>query len=75
MVPVFLEITFKGHRRMSIVKHIEGDIWALEEELHRLIETRAGKRIFSRVNEMNRTIVFKGDYVTLIQKYLMSKGL
>lgn len=75
MLPVYLEIKFRGHRRLSVVRNIEGDIWKLEEELHELIERKAGKRIYSRINEMNRKIVFKGDYVTLIQKYLMSKGL
>lgn len=75
MVPVYLEITFRGTRRISFLKNIEGDIWKLNQELVELIERKGGKRAFSRVNEMNRTIKFKGDYVTLIQKYLLSKGL
>lgn len=75
MLPVYLEIAFRGQRHISMLKNIEGDIWKLEEELHRMLENKIGKRIFSRINEMNRTIKFKGDYVTLIQKYLLSKGL
>lgn len=75
MVPVYLEITFRGTRRCSIVKNIEGNIWQLEEELAELIERKSNKPCYSRINEMNRQIKFKGDFVTLIQKYLVSKGL
>lgn len=75
MLPVYLEITYRGTRRCSILKNIEGDIWKLEEELSELIERKSNKPCYSRVNEMNRQIKFKGDFVTLIQKYLASKGL
>lgn len=61
-------------RRVTRIKDIEGDIWKLEKDLHKLIEKRVKKTIFSRINEMNRQIVFKGDYVTLVQKYLLEKG-
>lgn len=75
MVPVYLLITFRGQRRVTKVRNIEGDIWKLESELHALIEKKSGKKAYSRVNEMNREIRFKGDFVTLVQKYLISKGL
>lgn len=74
MLPVYLEITYRGMRRVTRIKDIEGDIWKLEKDLHKLIEKRVKKTIFSRINEMNRQIVFKGDYVTLVQKYLLEKG-
>lgn len=75
MVPVYLEITYRGQRRVTKVRQIEGDIWKLEDELKKLIEKRVQRRIHSRINEMTRQIVFKGDYVTLIQKHLLRKGL
>lgn len=74
MMPVYLTITFRGQRRVSRIKLIEGDIWKLEADLNKMIEKRVNKRIFSQINEMTRQIVFKGDYVTLIQKYLLQKG-
>lgn len=74
MLPVYLSITFRGQRRLTKLKNIEGDIWKMEADLHQLIEKRAGRRVYSRINEMNRQIVFKGDYVTLVQKYLLDKG-
>lgn len=75
MVPVYLEVGFRGYRRITKVRNIEGDIWKLEQDLRKLIEGRTAKQCFSRINEMNRTIVFKGDYVTLIEKYFYSLGL
>lgn len=75
MLPVYLAISYRGMRRVTIVKFIEGNIWQLEQELNELIARRAEKRCFSQINEMNRQIRFKGDYKTLVEKYLLSKGL
>lgn len=74
MHPVYLEITFRGHRRVTRIKNIEGDIWKLEEDLHKVIEKRVGHRVFSQINEMNRQIRYKGDFVTIIEKFLRDNG-
>lgn len=76
MLPVYLQITHRGSRRVTIVKHIEGDIWQLEKECIELIKSKTNNNPqYSQINEMNRIIKIKGDYATLIQKYLYSKGL
>lgn len=76
MLPVYLDISYRGTRRLTYVRKIEGDIWKLEQDLVRVIRERIGNNpVFSQINEMNRTIKIKGDYVTLIQKYLYTKGL
>ncbi|CAO1408783.1 unnamed protein product [Diamesa serratosioi] len=75
MLPVYMDITFRGQRRITIVRKIEGDIWKLEEELKQMIGDKVKKPIFTQVNEMNRQISFKGDYVSLVQEFLISKGL
>lgn len=74
MFPVYLHLTFRGQRRITVIKFIEGDIWKLEQDLNQLIEQRVGQRVFSQINEMNRNIRFKGDFVTLIEKFLRDKG-
>lgn len=74
MLPVYLEIGYRGQRRQTRIKAIEGDIWQLEAELHKMIEKRAEKKVYSRINEMTRQIVFKGDYVRLVDKWLYQKG-
>ena len=76
MLPVYLRITYRGNRRITFIKYIEGDIWKLEQECIDLIKSKTSNNPqYSQINEMNRTIKIKGDYVTLIQKYLYSKGL
>jgi large subunit ribosomal protein L49 len=75
MLPVYLYVGFRGQNRLSKVRFIEGDIWQMEQDLRNLIQSKTGKPCESRINEMNRSITFKGDYVTLIQKYFYSLGL
>lgn len=75
MVPAYLEITFRGHRYVTVLKKIKGDIWLLEKELREYIERRVGKKIGSRVNELSGQIRYKGDYVTIVQDFLKAKGL
>ncbi|KAG5680262.1 hypothetical protein PVAND_009781 [Polypedilum vanderplanki] len=76
MLPVYLDVTFRGTRRKTFIKNIEGDIWKLEQDLIDVIKQRIGNNpVYSQINEMNRSITIKGDYVTLIQKYLYSIGL
>lgn len=76
MQPVYLCTYFRGQRRLTKVRRIQGDIWQLERELHAAIEKRLdGKEIVSRVNEMSGQIWFKGDYVTIVKEFLASKGL
>lgn len=76
MLPVYLSITYRGFRRVTYIKNIEGDIWQLEKDCMELIRSRIGNNpVYSQINEMTRTIKIKGDYVTLIQKDLYNKGL
>ncbi|XP_004525024.1 probable 39S ribosomal protein L49, mitochondrial [Ceratitis capitata] len=75
MVPVYLHTTFRGQRRITVIRRIQGDIWELERELRVVVEkARNGKLCASRVNEMSGQIHFHGDYVDVIREYLKEKG-
>ncbi|XP_073828639.1 mitochondrial ribosomal protein L49 [Musca autumnalis] len=75
MVPVYLETTFRGQRRVTIVKRVQGNIWELEKELRAIVEKeRKGKLCATRVNEMSGQIRIHGDYVDVVREYLKSKG-
>ncbi|XP_055906612.1 probable 39S ribosomal protein L49, mitochondrial [Eupeodes corollae] len=75
MLPVYLQTKYRGQRRITIVRYIQGDIWKLERELHKLVEdSKGGKLVASRVNELSGQIHFHGDYVKLIAQFLVSKG-
>lgn len=76
MVPVYLDTSHRGQRRITELRRIAGDVWQLERELHSEIERRlGGKPIVTRVNEMTGQIHFKGDFVTIVREYLMARGL
>uniref|UniRef100_A0A1A9WX34 Large ribosomal subunit protein mL49 n=1 Tax=Glossina brevipalpis TaxID=37001 RepID=A0A1A9WX34_9MUSC len=75
MLPVYLKTTHRGQRRLTIVRHVQGNLWQLESELRQLVEKeRGGKVCVTRVNEMSRQVHIHGDYVDIIREYLKSKG-
>uniref|UniRef100_A0A1Q3FBN1 Large ribosomal subunit protein mL49 n=1 Tax=Culex tarsalis TaxID=7177 RepID=A0A1Q3FBN1_CULTA len=74
MLPVYLRRSFRGQRIVTAVRRIDGDIWQLEAELRYLIEKKLNKQIITRVNEMNGVIEFKGDFVTIVEGFLLEKG-
>lgn len=73
-VPVYLSSTFRGQRKITKLRRIEGDIWALEKELKQTLQSALKKRIETRVNEVSGQIDFKGIHVDMISDYLMAKG-
>ncbi|KAK2580327.1 hypothetical protein KPH14_001225 [Odynerus spinipes] len=74
MKPVYLERSFRGMRRVTYIRKIQGDIWKFEEELKKYVEEKVGKRIGSRVNELIGEVRFRGDFVSHVKRWLDSKG-
>lgn len=74
MVPVYLQRTFRGMRRVTFICKIEGDIWKLEKELKEHILKSKKKTIGSRVNEMVGEIRFRGDFVSCVKQWLLDRG-
>ncbi|XP_059619878.1 large ribosomal subunit protein mL49 [Phlebotomus argentipes] len=74
MLPVYMIEKFRGTKKITIVKNIEGDIWKLEQELRSVVEQAMRKKIFSHVNEMSGKIKFTGAFVNLIKNHLVEKG-
>ncbi|EDV95359.1 GH17902 [Drosophila grimshawi] len=75
MVPVYLHTRFRGQRRLTVVRRVQGDIWALERDLRSIVEqARNGKLCATRVNELSGQIYIHGDYVDLLREHLKSKG-
>ncbi|KAK3916114.1 putative 39S ribosomal protein L49, mitochondrial [Frankliniella fusca] len=76
MLPVYLKRdTPRGVRKRTVVRYIQGDVWALEEELRAVVSKTYPKDIFNTmVNEVAGQITFRGDYVSVLKAYLESKG-
>lgn len=73
-IPVYLLATFRGQRKITKLKRIEGDIWALEKDLKNMLEKTLKKRVETRVNEVSGQIDFKGIHVDMITNHLLEQG-
>ncbi|XP_074861079.1 large ribosomal subunit protein mL49 [Carettochelys insculpta] len=72
-VPVYKDIT-SGNRRMTVIRKIEGDIWALEEEVKEFLTQLAGKPPSIQVNEVTGSIRIKGYFDNELKEWLLNKG-
>lgn len=75
MMPVYLKLSFRNIRRLTLVRKIKGDIWLLEKELREFLQKDNYVPLRSQVNEFIGIITFHGDHVNAIKYYLTKKGL
>ncbi|XP_059044980.1 large ribosomal subunit protein mL49 [Achroia grisella] len=73
-LPIHLDISYRGMRKISIIKRIDGDIWLLNDEIKSYLKNKYNKHIQTRVHEMGRFIEIKKDYVNDIKGWAYSKG-
>lgn len=74
MLPVYVTPTYRGMRRITKIKGIQGDIWLLEKQLKEHIQNFTDIPIGSQINESVGTIQFRGDYVILVRGWLLEQG-
>lgn len=74
MIPVYLERTHRGQRRITKIRMIEGDIWAFTDELKAYLEKENNMRLIFQINEFAQFVKIKTDVVTLVRKWLYDKG-
>lgn len=77
MQPVYLRISQRGIRHLTLVRKIQGDIWQMERDLRQFIEPRLKIRypvIATKINEMSGQITIRGDHVALVKKWMDIKG-
>ncbi|XP_077968043.1 large ribosomal subunit protein mL49-like isoform X2 [Styela clava] len=61
-------------RWMTVVRYVEGDIWALEKELIELVQPQLDYDPATRVHELTQSIWIKGVHEDIITKYLYDLG-
>lgn len=67
-------------RRLTYVRKIQGDIWQFESDLKSHIEylqpahKKRVKMVSSRINEPAGVVIFQGDFVSIVNRWLQSKG-
>ncbi|KAM6983142.1 large ribosomal subunit protein mL49 [Tautogolabrus adspersus] len=72
-IPVYTDLTH-GNRQITIVRKVEGDIWALENEVKQFLKEVTGKDLPTQVNEVTGTLKVKGHFDVELKDWLANKG-
>lgn len=72
-VPVYTDLTF-GNRKTTLIRKVEGDIWALEKDVKQHLKEVTGKELPTQVNEVTMTLKVKGHFDAELKEWLLSKG-
>ncbi|KAL4660005.1 39S ribosomal protein L49, mitochondrial [Arapaima gigas] len=72
-IPVYTDIT-NNSRKTTLLRKIEGDIWALEKDVREYLEQLTGKVLPTQVNEVTRSIRIKGHFDKELKDWLLKKG-
>ncbi|XP_047218021.1 mitochondrial ribosomal protein L49 [Girardinichthys multiradiatus] len=72
-IPVYSDLTH-GNRKMTLVRKVEGDIWALEKDVKEYLKQVTGKELPTQVNEVTMTLKVKGHFDQQLKDWLASKG-
>ncbi|RVE70263.1 hypothetical protein OJAV_G00062340 [Oryzias javanicus] len=72
-IPVYTDLTH-GNRKMTLVRKVEGDIWALEKDVKQFLLELTGKELPTQVNEVTMTLKVKGHFDQELKNWLSSKG-
>ncbi|XP_057686701.1 mitochondrial ribosomal protein L49 [Corythoichthys intestinalis] len=72
-IPVYTDVTH-GNRHMTLVRKVEGDIWALERDVKEYLKKVTGRELPTQVNEVTMTLRVKGYFDKELKEWLTSKG-
>lgn len=72
-LPVYTDIT-NGNRQMTVIRKVEGDIWALQKDVEAFLSPMLGKTPITQVNEVTGTLRIKGYFDQQLKAWLLEKG-
>ncbi|XP_052423891.1 mitochondrial ribosomal protein L49 [Carassius gibelio] len=72
-VPVYSDIKH-GNQHSTLLRKIEGDIWALNQDVKEFLLGLTGKEPPTQVNEVTGTIRIKGQFDKELKDWLLKKG-
>lgn len=73
-LPIYLEITHRGMRRVSKLKKIDGDLWLMNDDIREFLKSKHNRFVMTRVHEFAKFIEVKGDFVNDLKDWALSKG-
>ncbi|XP_034551870.1 39S ribosomal protein L49, mitochondrial [Notolabrus celidotus] len=72
-IPVYTDLTH-GNRKTTLVRKVEGDIWALEKDVREHLKEVTGIDLPTQVNEVTMTLKVKGHFDVELKQWLAGKG-
>ncbi|KAK5863034.1 hypothetical protein PBY51_000095 [Eleginops maclovinus] len=72
-IPVYTDLTH-GSRKTTLVRKVEGDIWALEKDVKQYLKEVVGKELPTQVNEVTLTLKVKGHFDSELKQWLANQG-
>lgn len=76
MLPLYLKVSMRGTRRITQIKNVDGDIWALEKAIkNHLLKVYGDKKIIgTKVHEVCGHLSINGDHLSRVGEWLIKKG-
>lgn len=76
MLPVYLEVSMRGTRRITQINNVDGDIWEFEKAIRKYLQRIYGdkKVVATKVHEVCGHLCIHGDHVSRINEWLLKKG-
>ncbi|KAL1138632.1 hypothetical protein AAG570_008695, partial [Ranatra chinensis] len=74
MIPVYLKLSHRGMRKLTVIRHIKGDVWLFEKDLKGYLEKKLQKEIATRIDEVSGKVTIKGDHVHNVLVWVKDKG-
>ena len=72
-IPVYTDISH-GNRKTTVVRRVEGDIWALDAAVRELLKRVTGAERSTQVNEVTGSLRVRGHYDKEIKEWLLQQG-
>ncbi|KAF5397440.1 39S ribosomal protein L49 mitochondrial [Paragonimus heterotremus] len=64
-----------GTRPLTVIRHIDGDMWALADDLRALLQPKCEGGLFlCQVDEVTRVIKIEGIFLEEVSQFLLSRG-
>ncbi|XP_031589806.1 39S ribosomal protein L49, mitochondrial-like [Oreochromis aureus] len=72
-IPIYTDVT-NSNRKLTLIRKVEGDIWALEKDVRQYLQEVTGKELPTQVNEVTMTLKVKGHFDKELKDWLVRKG-
>ncbi|KAG7322754.1 hypothetical protein KOW79_014100 [Hemibagrus wyckioides] len=72
-IPVYSDIKH-GNQKNTIVRKVEGDIWALNKDMKEHLQQLTGREPPTKVNEVTMSIRVKGQFDMELKEWLLKLG-